>query len=302
MSLTNTNDFNAWLGRSEDSEDFLIRKPVQALDAALGYPGWETAPQVLPALRHWLYFHVLTTLENTSEDGHMKRGGFLPPVPLPRRMWAGSDVSFISPIAMNKPLFKRATIKSIQLKQGSSGPLVFVDVEHRVSNISIEAASAEPAVIDLQHIVYREAASAAPAGANLGAASADSSALKATEPAPASDWTEKVTPDEVMLFRYSALTYNGHRIHYDLPYVTGVEGYAGLVTHGPLQATLLLDAALRANPGKVLKTFGFRALAPSFVGETLSSCGKRSSDTDAQIWLLRGGGSVGLKGSVSWQA
>jgi 3-methylfumaryl-CoA hydratase len=293
---------NAWVGRFEDSEDLLSVNPVMALSAALGEAGWEQAPTNLPALRHWLYFPILTTLDNTAEDGHAKKGGFLPPVPLPRRMWAGSDVDFLRPLGMAQPVFKRSSIKSIQLKQGSTGALVFVDVEHRLANGSIAVATDNPAVVDLHHIVYREAAPSAPTPASpktLVDKPATSASNSGASALPKADWAEHITPDAVLLFRYSALTYNSHRIHYDLPYVTQVEGYPGLVTHGPLQATLLLDAAVRAHPGKTLKRFSFKALAPSFAGESLKLEGKRGTNGEAsQLWLLRGDGSVGLKGTA----
>jgi 3-methylfumaryl-CoA hydratase len=199
-------------------------------------------------LWHWLYFLPLHRQSEIGPDGHAKRGGFLPPVPLPRRMWAGSQFEFRSPIRVGDSVERTSTIADVSAKEGRTGRLVFVKVRHEVRCNG----SAEPAIIEFHDIVYREAkrpgdVEPPPQSAQTGAA-----------------WQREIVPDDVLLFRYSALTFNGHRIHYDRKYVTEVEGYPGLIVHGPLIATLLMDLVRRRLPAADIATFRFKAVRPTF--------------------------------------
>lgn len=220
-------ELRAWIGRSETIQDAVNPTPVIALTATLDHPSVpvETGT-TLPYLWHWLYFLPMHRQSEIGADGHAKRGGFLPPVPLPRRMWAGSQFEFRSPIRVGDRVARTSTIDDVTVKEGRTGTLVFVKVRHEVRCND----SSEPALVEFHDIVYREAQ-----GPN------DVAPPPQAAPAEA-QWRRSIVPDDVLLFRYSALTFNGHRIHYDRQYVTKVEGYPGLIVHGPLIATLLMDA------------------------------------------------------------
>lgn len=243
------NDLRAWIGRSESVPDRIGATPVHALNATLDHQAAPAADgAALPPLWHWLYFLPLHRQSEIGPDGHARRGGFLPPVPLPRRMWAGSQFEFRSPVRVGDAVERTSTIEDVTEKEGRTGRLVFVKVRHEVRC----NAAAEPAIVEWHDIVYRDARRAdevdpPPQAAPEGAA-----------------WQREIVPDDVLLFRYSALTFNGHRIHYDRKYVTEVEGYPGLVVHGPLIATLLMDLVRRNAPGADVATFRFRAVRPTF--------------------------------------
>jgi 3-methylfumaryl-CoA hydratase len=235
-----------WQGRQEKLTDIVTPFPVKALAATLEAPYADGSPGGrLPPLWHWLYFLPLTRQSELGADGHARKGGFLPPVPLPRRMWAGGRFGFIAPLRVGDSIEKLSTIRSVKAKTGRSGRLVFVTVRH---DISVGGA---PRLWEEHDIVYR-----------------DPPAPGAPEPAPIQAgngaWRRQITPDDVLLFRYSALTFNGHRIHYDRRYVTQTECYPGLVVHGPLIATLLLDLLQRERPDARIDSFEFRAVRPTF--------------------------------------
>ena len=242
-------DFSDWIGRSESRHDVFGPTPVAALNATLDHPPIAAQNGMpLPPLWHWLYFLPLHRQSEIGPDGHAKRGGFLPPVPLPRRMWAGSQFEFRTPLRVGDHAERRSTIDGVTLKQGRSGPLVFVKVRHEIRI----AGAAEPALVEFHDIVYRDAKK-------------PGDAEPPPQPAPqGAAWQREIVPDDVLLFRYSALTFNGHRIHYDRRYVTEVESYPGLVVHGPLIATLLLDLLRRELPEARVANFRFKALRPSF--------------------------------------
>jgi 3-methylfumaryl-CoA hydratase len=262
-------DHSAWIGRREEVCDVLDPARSNALRAAMG----EAVPlrdgDPLPLLHHWLYFWDVRPPEELGPDGHPRRGGFLPPVALPRRMWAGGRLRFLQPLLLGERVTRVSTILKVEAKSGRSGNLVFVTVEHRLSGARGEA------VIEEQDIVYREPAApgtvTAPAGEG--------------EP-PATAWRRDLLPDTILLFRYSALTMNGHRIHYDRPYATDEEAYPALVVHGPLQATLLLDLATR-NLSTPIAAFDFRGQSPAFDGTTLHICGEPTED-GATLWTEQG--------------
>ena len=258
-----------WIGTSESVADVLGATPYAALSATLDRPAERPpAGAELPPLWHWLYFLPLYPQSELGSDGHARRGAFLPPVPLPRRMWAGSQFVFHQPLRIGDAVLRTSTIADVNEKQGRSGPLVFVKVRHEVRR----AGEAQAALTEHHDIVYREAARA-------------DAAATPPQAAPASaDWERKVVPDDVLLFRYSALTFNGHRIHYDRRYVTEVEGYPGLVVHGPLIATLLLDLLRGALPQARVASFEFRALRPTFDLHHFYICGARRADGSVHLW------------------
>ena len=239
----------AWIGRGETMHDVAGRTPVAALTATLDHPPAELPPgTALPPLCHWLYFLPIHRQSEIGADGHAKRGGFLPPVPLPRRMWAGSQFEFVSPIRIGDRLARTSTIEDVTSKEGRTGSLVFVKVRHEVR--CNEAAA--PALIEFHDIVYRDA-------------KRPGDKEPPPQPAPSgAPWQREIVPDDVLLFRYSALTFNGHRIHYDRRYVTEVEGYPGLIVHGPLIATLLMDLLRRQMPDADVAAFRFKAVRPTF--------------------------------------
>jgi 3-methylfumaryl-CoA hydratase len=244
-----TDDLRSWVGRSETLHDSVTPAPLIALTATLDRPAESFAPGTpLPLLWHWLYFLPMHRQSDIGADGHARRGGFLPPVPLPRRMWAGSQFEFHAPVRVGDAIVRTSTIEDVTTKEGRSGKLVFVKVRHDLRCNDADA----PAIVEFHDIVYREAKRATdidppPQAAPDGAT-----------------WQRDVVPDDVLLFRYSALTFNGHRIHYDRRYVTGIEGYPGLVVHGPLIATLLMDLLRRQMPQAQVRAFRFKAVRPTF--------------------------------------
>lgn len=246
-------DYSAWVGRSEESRDRVTSSPLDRLAATLDRDDPRARDgDAVPPVGHWLFFLPDARQSEIGPDGHAKRGGFLPPVhELPRRMWAGSRIAFSGDIRVGDAIVRRSVIKSVTRKEGSSGPLVFVTVRHEIGSDG-EAA----AIVDEHDIVYRgleaPAVKAAPKKAEPGA------------------WRRELVPDAVQLFRYSALTFNGHRIHYDRDYVTREEGYPGLIVHGPLIATLLIDLVRRNAPTRRIQEFSFRAVSPLFDGNRMS--------------------------------
>ena len=242
-------NLTAWIGRSETRSDLIGATPALALNATLDHPetGFVSGTPLLP-LWHWLYFLPLHRQSEIGADGHAKRGGFLPPVPLPRRMWAGSQFEFRAPVRVGDAVERTSTIADVSSKEGRTGKLVFVKVRHEVRCNG----AADPAIVEFHDIVYREArkpddVEPPPQRAATGAA-----------------WQREIVPDDVLLFRYSALTFNGHRIHYDRKYVTEVEGYPGLIVHGPLIATLLMVLVRRNAPQAEIASFRFKAVRPTF--------------------------------------
>ena len=263
-------DLSAWVGRSETLHDTLTVTPMAALRATLDYAAAPIAPgSPLPPLWHWLYFLPLHRQSEIGADGHARRGGFLPPVPLPRRMWAGSQFEFRAPVRIGDRVARTSTIASVNSKQGRSGTLVFVKVRHELRCNE----AAEPALVEFHDIVYREAQRPddvvpPPQAAPTGAA-----------------WQREIVPDDVLLFRYSALTFNGHRIHYDRKYVTEVEGYPGLIVHGPLIATLLMDLLHRQLPEAQVASFQFKAVRPTFDLHPFRLNGQLSEDgKTVRLW------------------
>jgi 3-methylfumaryl-CoA hydratase len=277
MSMIDIDHLKSWIGRTEEAADVATASPLAGLAALLDHESPPWLPNELPPLAHWLYFLPRARQSEIGPDGHPKRGGFLPPVPLPRRMWAGSRIEFLAPIPLGSAMTRRSTVKSVVAKSGAGGEMVFVTVRHE---IAVEQA---PALIEEQDIVYRGAP-------EFGRATSAASSNKVPSTA---EWTRTITPDPVQLFRYSALTLNGHRIHYDRDYARKAEGYSGLVVHGPYTATLLVDHFLRRQPHARIAKIAFRAWRPLFEGEPFQLCGK-IVPTGAELWTGSASGQAAM--------
>jgi len=275
----------SWVGKTETLDDDITAAPVRALSATLDR---DDAPPVfhataLPPLWHWLYFLPKQRQSELGPDGHPKRGGFLPPVPLPRRMWAGGRLRWLpeNPLHVGDAVQRISRIDSVTHKAGRTGDLLFVLVKHEVHN------SRGLSLTEEHDIVYRAAAQAndpvpPPIAAEQGAL-----------------WQREIVPDDVLLFRYSALTFNGHRIHYDRRYVTEVEGYPGLIVHGPLIATLLVDLVRRHVPDSFIKGFHFKAVRPTFDLHPFRLNGKPSADgKTVQLWAQDHEGWLTMQGTA----
>ena len=262
-------DLEAWVGRQQQRVDWVNPNHLAAWNATLDRE--EPFPREgdpVPPSFHWALFPPLTRQSELGPDGHARRGGFLPPVPLPRRMWAGSRIEFRRPLRVGERVEQTSRIDKVEQKSGRAGALCFVTVRHTVTGAGGLAIEEE------QDLVYREPPRAGAAGA-----------LAAPEPAPRGAWRREIVPDDVLLFRYSALTFNGHRIHYDRRYVTTEEGYAGLVVHGPLIATLLLDLVRRQLPDAAVQRFRFKALRPTVDTSPFTVEGGPGDSTDhLRLW------------------
>lgn len=254
--------------RTEDREDAITAAPLAGFMALLDRAD-DAAPTLgsaLPPLAHWLYFLPQALQRDIDVDGHPHRGGFLPPVSLPRRMWAGGRISFVHALRIGDKAMRRSTILRVEAKEGRSGTLVFVKVGHEISN-------AQGIAVREEHdIVYRD-------HPNPSAAMTTPPRARVDE-----DFSRLITPDPVLLFRYSALTFNGHRIHYDRDYAIQVEGYPGLVVHGPLIATLLLDLVRREMPNVAIARFDFKAVSPLFDTDAFTVCCKHEADGTVALW------------------
>ena len=270
-----------WVGRTEAMDDLATLAPLRGLTATLDRDDQPRVGDAVPPCWHWLYFLPMQRQSGIGPDGHPVRGGFLPPVPLPRRMWAGSQIEFRAPLLAGQSLSRLSRIDDVRVNEGRSGPLVFVNVQHEIRG------DADLAIVERQDIVYREMAQ-------------PGDPIPAAVPAPTdAQWSRRIEPDDVLLFRYSALTFNGHRIHYDRKYVTEVEGYPGLIVHGPLIATLLLDLLRRKLPSAKVQRFGFRAVTPLLDIAAFEICGKQEGDKTVRLWARNAEGHLAMDASAT---
>jgi 3-methylfumaryl-CoA hydratase len=270
-------DLRSWIGREEVAEDTITPFPIAALAATLDRDDPKPQPgDALPPLWHWLYFLPVARHSELETDGHLKRGGFLPPVPLPRRMFAGARLEFLKPMRIGEPIVRKSAIADVTMKEGRSGPLIFVSVKHDISG------PAGLALVEEHDIVYR---------AERGLHEAPPPRVAAPTGAV---WRRDIHADPVLLFRYSALIFIAHRIHYDYRYVTETEGYPGLLVHGPLIATLLADL-LRRHSAAPLKSFRFRAVSPLFDATPFSVCGAPESNSKVSLWAQNAEGQLAMK-------
>jgi 3-methylfumaryl-CoA hydratase len=275
-----TSNFQSWIGRTDIQIDTIAPGPAQGLAAALDLdPDEFVLRSKLPPLWLWLYFLPVVRARDTGPDGHPKRGGFLPPVSLPRRMWAGSRCTFSGKVRIGDELTKMSTIAKVSAKTGRSGEMVFVTVRHAWTRGGAELMSEE------QDIVY------------MGLPEA----YLPVEPLPTEPqhWEEPAAIDPVLLFRFSALTRNGHRIHYDRTYAEGVEKYPDLVVHGPLQAIWMMEAARRRAPEREVAAFTFRGVRPLFVSDTATICGRTVLDK-LDLSVVKADGGPTMQAQLVW--
>lgn len=270
----------SWIGREETASDVLSPTLVRQFNATFDRTSGSEPGDAAPLLIHFCLAPPIAPTADLGPDGHPARGGFLPPVPLQRRMWAGGAFDFHGPIRIGEEVTRRSAITDVVLKQGRTGPLCFVTVTHEITS------AGRPAVTERQDIVYRDAASPGNVAASRGLA------------APTGSQSRRVTPSGPLLFRYSAMTFNGHRIHYDTPYARNVEGYPGLVVHGPMQATLLCQLAADQR-GTAPRHFRFRSLSPLFddVDFTINAT---AADDGMNLWTARPGGPVAMEATATW--
>lgn len=282
MQTESDQQFQDWLGKRQTTSDTLTVAPMEALAATLDRERCSfTLGDALPPLWHWLYFLQPARQSLLAEDGHPRRGDFLPPIPLPRRMWAGSRLHFERPLLAGESIQRTSTIKSIKLKQGRSGSLAFVCVAHEFAN------SVGLSLREEHDIVYR------------GAPTGKHSAQPPLQADGQGDFSKTIRPDPMLLFRYSALTFNAHRIHYDRAYAQDVESYPGLVVHGPLLATLLLELFTDNYPKATLSQFSFKAMKPVFDTDSFQLCGDEPDDEgNARLWVADGAGNLCMEASA----
>lgn len=272
-----------WLGKTETLTDCIYPTPVKALARTLDYSNFDTGDgALLPPLWYWLYFLPMPAASATGSDGHPKRGGFLPPVPLERRMWAGSRFVFHDDLIIGEAMSKVSEIIKIAEKEGKAGNMVFVTVKHQVKSARGLAVEEEQDIVYLAKPTSFKPPAPTPLPSNL-------------------QWQDAYPVDPVLLFRFSALTFNGHRIHYDLKYVTEEEKYPGLVVHGPLQAVLLMESARQHNPGRKPASYQFRAVKPLFDFDQMSLCGKSRPDGGHDLYTANGDQHIGMQATVSWR-
>ena len=271
-----------WIGRSQEATDTVTAQLVKGLRATLFQEvGEPKKGDAAPFTVHWCLAQPVFPMSMLGPDGHPTRGGFLPPVPLPRRMWDGGEIEFLQPLCVGDESTRTSRIADVKVKSGSTGTLCFVSVEHSISS------PRGVAIRERQDIVYREMTSSAPVS------------TKAPPPPPKAQHRETHVSDPVLLFRYSALTFNGHRIHYDRDYVTKVEGYPGLIFHGPLQAAFIIELAAKLRGGKPPKTFSYRGVQPLFEG-TEFSINANETDAGMERWSANAEGQPTMKGTAVW--
>jgi 3-methylfumaryl-CoA hydratase len=276
--LLDADKLAAWVGRSEVITDQIDIGRAVAMAATLDLPISPALGDALPPLWHWMYFWPAVPASQLGTDGHAQRGGFLPPVSLPRRMWAGGRLQFLAPLPVGAQAERVSRIKAVEVKQGKSGPLVFVTVAH---DISVQA---KPVIQEEHDIVYRDVLQVGDSLSNPKLAPTDA------------HWSRQISPDPVQLFRYSALTFNGYRIHYDRSYATEVEGYPGLIVHGPLIASLLTDLLGRELPDRTMSEFSFRAIAPLFDTEPFSLHARLEPDgKHVVLWAANSRGELAMQ-------
>ena len=278
----NLDHLRQWIGRTQDASDIVTAQLVKGLRATLFQDiGEPTTGDVAPFTVHWCLAQPVFPMSELGPDGHPTRGGFLPPVPLPRRMWAGGEIEFLDALRVGDESTRVSRISDVTVKTGSTGQLCFVAVEHTITS------PRGVAIRERQDIVYR----------GMGGPQATAPA-KPAPPPPAAQHRETHVSDPVLLFRYSALTFNGHRIHYDRDYVTKVEGYPGLIFHGPLQASLIVEMAAKLR-GKPPKKFSYRGLQPLFADSEFS-INANDNGASMELWTANDAGQPTMKGTAMW--
>jgi 3-methylfumaryl-CoA hydratase len=282
--MTDTPDLDhlrQWIGRTAAASDTVTAQLVRGLRATLFMEIGAPKPgDAAPFTTHWCLAQPVYPMSELGPDGHPTRGGFLPPVPLPRRMWAGGELEFFDALRVGDEATRTSRIADVTMKTGSTGVLCFVSVDHLITT------SRGTAIRERQDIVYRDV----PTGTQTPAPAA---------PPPSAQHRESHMADPVLLFRYSALTFNGHRIHYDRDYVTKVEGYPGLIFHGPMQAAFLVEFAARLHGGMAPKKFSYRGVQPLFEGSEFS-INANETDIGMELWTANSAGQPTMKANAVW--
>lgn len=281
-----------YIGNSEETIEIVNRRDLTGLAGVLGYPipvkkGRHVLPwsdSDVPPFAHWLYANPNVARRELAADGHPVRGGFIPDFPFPRRMWAGSQVTVYASYGVDKPVIHRKTITSITPKRGRSGDMVFVTLLHEY------CVDTQLVVKEIQNLVYREEASFAASAPEVRAAAEVKTLFDY-------DWCETITPDPVWLFNYSAVSSNGHRIHFDREYATRHEGYPGLLVHGPLCATLLLDLYHKNSPDRRVTAFDCRVVAPIYDNADFFIFGS-ATESGADLWVAGPDGNKSMTASI----
>jgi 3-methylfumaryl-CoA hydratase len=272
-----------WIGRSTQASDLVTAQLGKGLRATLFMEiGEPKKGDAAPFTVHWCLAPAVFPMSELGPDGHPTRGGFLPPVPLPRRMWAGGELEFFDTLRVGDEVTRTSRIADVTMKTGSTGALCFVSVDHLITT------TRGTAIRERQDIVYRDLSSAQPAAPTKPAAAA-----------PSAQHRESHMADPVLLFRYSALTFNGHRIHYDRDYVTKVEGYPGLIFHGPMQAAFLVEFAAKLHGGAAPKKFSYRGVQPLFEGSEFS-VNANNIEGGLEVWTANSTGQPTMKGTATW--
>jgi 3-methylfumaryl-CoA hydratase len=282
MTQLDLEALRTWIGRTQRSVDVVTSRLVASLRATLNHGGvsYEADAPSVPHCIHWCLAPELTPVAKLDKDGHGVRGEFLPPVPLQRRMWAGGDVVFHDSLRLGDEVERRAQVQDVRLRPGSTGTLCFVTVRHDLST------SRGLAVSERQDIVFRDQISNQVTGRQI------------SNEAPQWQWQRRVQCDPILLFRYSALTFNSHRIHYDADYCREQECYPGLLVQGPLQASLLLDFAASIRGQQSPRSFSFRSTAPLFAGT--AQLGASDAPTGLQLAVTDEQGRQTMMASASW--
>ena len=283
--MTDTPDLlhlRQWIGRTSEATDTVTAQLVRGLRATLFMEIGEPKPgDAAPFTTHWCLGQPVYPMSELGPDGHPARGGFLPPVPLPRRMWAGGELEFLEALRVGDEVTRTSRIADVTMKTGSTGALCFVSVDHLITT------PRGTALRERQDIVYRDV-SAAP-----------SAPAKPAAPPPVAQHRESHMADPVLLFRYSALTFNGHRIHYDRDYVTRVEGYPGLIFHGPMQAAFMVEFAAKLHGGQPPRKFSYRGVQPLFEGAEFS-INANKTDAGMELWTANSAGQPTMKATATW--
>ncbi|MGE4219110.1 MAG: MaoC family dehydratase N-terminal domain-containing protein [Alphaproteobacteria bacterium] len=289
MTALDLEHMRSWIGRSESYEERIPVVSIHGMRALFDRADAPKEGDPLEPMEQRTLFTARAPQSQIGADGHPKRGDFMPPVPLPRRMAAGNTATFFAPLRVGEMARKVSSIHDVTMKEGRTGVLVFCTVRHHFIN---EAGTL--CIEEDQNLVYRDnpPADAKDSRGNSGK----------TPPAPTDHaWIKQHHPDPVMLFRYSAVTFNGHRIHYDRRYAMEEEGYPGLVVHGPLTATLMLHAAMAANPGRKVQRFEYTARSPVFDIAPFHVAGKPVEDgAAADVWSVTPEGNLGTIGKIVW--
>jgi 3-methylfumaryl-CoA hydratase len=271
-----------WIGNQESVEETIAAEPLHRMRATLDMePKIIESGEAVPPLWHWACFLTPVRASELGRDGHPALGSFMPPVPLPRRMWAGGQFQFGNAIRVGETARKQSTVRNVKIKEGRTGKLCFVEVEHCVF------VGDDLRFSEIHNIVYRDVKQPG-----------EGDVLPPKAPTDA-EWSHEVVPNSTLLFRYSALTFNGHRIHYDIDFCRQEEGYPGLVFHGPLTATMLLQLAIEKNPGRSLDSYEFRAYSPLFDNARFTLNG-RMQDDKAIMWASNADDGLAMKSTVTF--